>query len=119
MIRKFCIFIGITIIAIVLALVIWSYARADVKPQEFLKWEIVEMSPYPEGEGLFQALLMNPDTEHPIKLIYAIWFPKVDKKGVVQSIFVLAYFYEKDGVKYTFVYNKYTKKYVCKSPLSI
>ena len=110
------IFIGILIIAIVLLIVALSHA-GDVNPQALVSdWDIVQIAPYPERPGLFQALLKNPDTEHPIKLVYIICLPK-SSKGVVEAIVILAYYYEKDGVKYSFIYNIYLKKFVQTSPL--
>ena len=115
------IFLGFALLVVILFLVFLNYAKAeDVNPQDFVKkWKIVQIAPYPEKAGLFQALLMNPDTEHPVKLVYVICLPKVNKEMVIQSIVVLAYFYEKNGIKYSFVYNSYTKKFVQKSPLEV
>ena len=114
------IFLGIALLVVILFLVFLNFAKAeDVNPQDLVSnWKMVQIAPYPERAALFQALLMNPDTEHLVKLVYVICLPKASK-GVVQSIVVLAYFYEKDGIKYSFVYNSYTKKFVQKSPLEV
>ena len=112
------ILIGILVIAITLLIVVLSHA-GDVNPQALISdWDIVQMAPYPERPGLFQALLKNPDAEHPVKLVYVVCLPKA-VKGVIESIVILAYYYEKDGVKYAFVYNSYLKKLVQKSPIEV
>ena len=112
------ILIGILVIAITLLIVVLSHA-GDVNPQALISdWDIVQMAPYPERPGLFQALLKNPDAEHPVKLVYAICLPK-SVKGVIKAIVILAYYYEKDGVKYSFMYNIYLKKLIQTSPLEI
>ena len=118
--KGFKIFLAILFIAIVLLIVILNYANAgDVNPQDLVSnWKIIQIAPYPEKAGLFQALLMNPDTEHPVKLVYVVYLPKA-VKGVIEAIVILAYYYEKDGVKYAFVYNSYLKKFIQKSPIEV